>query len=603
MINKKLLTRLIIAFVIWITALFLNDYPIIQLVAYIISYLICGYDVLFGAIKNIFRGNFLDELFLMLIASIGAFLLKEYEEAVAIVLFFQIGEMFQGYAVEKSRDTIMSTMNLSVIICHKEDGTDCDPLYVNIGEVILVRPGEMIPLDGIALSNGTINCASLTGEAKDIDVYEGYEILSGSINTNTPIKVKVTKEYYDSTAAKIIDMVENATMKKAKSEKFITKFARFYTPIVVGLAFLLAFIPPIFLGFNEHFSIWSYRALSFLVVSCPCALVISVPLSYFAGIGAGAKKKIIIKGGSFLEDLSLVNNIVMDKTGTLTHAKLHIKNIITNEDKSEILKIAKGLEINSNHPVARAISENDIIPYEFEITEEPGFGIVGIKDGKTYYCGNRRLLEKNGIAVALEEVSGTLLYLACETKLLALIVLEDTVKSEAKESIDNLNAMNKNIIVLSGDMNSEVISTCEELGIKNYYSELLPSDKVAKLENIISSTKSKTMYIGDGINDAPVLALADVGVSMGQIGSDAAIEASDVVILNDDLNAIPTMLKIAKKTKIIVFENIIISIGIKVVVLLLSALGLAGIELAIFADVGVCVIAVLNAMRALHIKK
>jgi Cd2+/Zn2+-exporting ATPase len=277
--------------------------------------------------------------------------------------------MFQGYAVEKSRDTIMSTMNLSTNISHKEDGTDCDPLDVNVGEVILVRPGEMIPLDGIALSNGTINCASLTGEARDIDIYEGYEILSGSINTNTPIKVKVTKEYYASTAAKIIDMVENATMKKAKSEKFITKFARFYTPIVVGLALLLAFIPPIFLGFTEHFSIWAYRALSFLVVSCPCALVISVPLSYFAGIGAGAKNKIIIKGGSYLEDLSLVNNIVMDKTGTLTHAKLHIKDIITTEDKTEILKIAKGLEINSNHPVAKAISENDITFTEEEVSD------------------------------------------------------------------------------------------------------------------------------------------------------------------------------------------------------------------------------------------
>lgn len=602
MINKKLLIRLIVAFVIWIGGLFLGDYPIVQLVVYVLAYLVCGYDVVFGAIRNIFRGNFLDELFLMLIASIGAFLLKEYEEAVAIILFFQIGEMFQGYAVEKSRDTIMSTMNLSVNLCHKEDGTDCDPLDVKVDEVILVRPGEMVPLDGVCLTNGTINCASLTGEAADIDVYEGYEILSGSINSNTPIRIRVTKEYYDSTAAKIIDMVENATMKKAKSEKFITKFARFYTPIVVGLAFLLAFVPPLFIGFSEHFSTWAYRALSFLVVSCPCALVISVPLSYFAGIGAGAKNKIIIKGGSYLEDLSLVKNIVMDKTGTLTYAKLHIKEIITDEDKNEVLKIAKGLEINSNHPIARAISDNDIIPYEFDITEEPGYGICGTKDNKKYYCGNKRLLENNGIEVDIRDISGTLLYVACDTKLIALIALEDTIKLEAKAAINELNAMNKNVVVLSGDMASEVKTTCDSLGICSYHSELLPNDKVGKVEEIIASSNDKTMYIGDGINDAPVLALADIGVSMGQIGSDAAIEASDVVILNDNLNAIPTMLKIAKKTKSIVFQNILISIGIKVLVLVLSALGFAGIELAIFADVGVCVIAVLNAMRALYIK-
>ena len=602
MINKKLLYRLIIAFVIWIGGLFLKDYPTIQLITLIISYLVCGYDILFGAIRNIFRGNFLDELFLMLIASIGAFLLKEYIDAVAIVLFFQIGELFQGYAVEKSRDTIMSTMNLSVNICHKDDGTDCDPTDVNIGEIILVRPGEMVPLDGVCLSSGTINCASLTGEAKDIDVYDGYEVLSGSINTNTPIKVKVTKEYYDSTAAKILDMVENATMKKAKSEKFITKFARYYTPIVVGLALLLAFVPPLFLGFSNHFSTWAYRALSFLVVSCPCALVISVPLSYFAGIGAGAKNKIIIKGGSYLEDLSSVDKIVMDKTGTLTYAKLHIKEIITNEDENEILKIAKGLEINSNHPIAKAVCDNDVTPYDFDIYEEPGYGITGIKDNQKYYCGNRKLLEKNGIEIGIDEKAGTLLYLACEAKLLALIILADTVKEEAFSAISTLKEMKKNIIVLSGDSESEVKSTCSEVGIESYYSELLPSDKVNRMEEIIASSKAKTIFIGDGINDAPVLALSDVGVSMGQIGSDAAIEASDVVILNDNLKALPTMLRIAKKTKKIVFENILVSIGIKVLVLVLSALGIAGIDLAIFADVGVCVIAILNAMRALRIK-
>ena len=602
MINKKLLLRIIISFVLWIIGLIISEYQILQLSLVIASYVIIAYDVIIGAIRNIFRGEFLDELFLMLIASIGAFVLGEFIEAVAIILFFQIGELFQGYAVEKSRNTIINTMNLKVNVCHLENGDDIEPEDCNVGDVILVRPGEMIPIDGISLSEGSINCASLTGEAHDIDISVNDTVLSGSINVTNPIKVKTIKNYYDSTASKILDMIENATMKKAKSEKFITKFAHYYTPIVVVLAIIVAFVPPLFLGFSENIRIWGYKALSFLVVSCPCALVISVPLSYFAGIGAGAKNKIIIKGGSYLEDLALVDNIVMDKTGTITKASLHVDKIISDYDHKEIIKIIKGLEKNSNHPIAQAINLLSGDTYDFNITEEAGYGIIGKNEEHTYYAGNIKLLHKYGIKVEKTNHTGTVLYLAKDNLFIALIVLKDTIKPEAKEEIEILHNMNKKIVVLSGDSNSSVSEVCDEIKIDEYYAELLPSDKVSKLEKIITNSDGKTMFIGDGINDAPVLAMSDIGVSMGQIGSDAAIEASDVVILNDNLSSISKMIKIAKKTRSIVFQNIFISIGIKVAVLILTVLGLVGIEFAIFADVGVCVIAVLNAMRALYTK-
>lgn len=602
MINKVLLGRIIVSFILWVVGLFLGNYEIAQLVLIILAYGIIAYDVIIGALRNIFRGEFLDELFLMLIASVGAFILGELIEAVAIILFFQIGEIFQGYAVAKSRNTIINTMNLNVTICHLEDGSDVAPEDCNIGDIILVRPGEMVPIDGIALSDGTINCASLTGEALDIDVSENDIVLSGSINTTNPIKIKTTKNYYDSTAAKILDMIENATMKKAKSEKFITKFAHYYTPIIVALAVIVAFLPPLILGFAENIEEWGYKALSFLVVSCPCALVISVPLTYFAGIGAGAKNKIIIKGGSYLEDLALIDNIVMDKTGTITKASLHVEKIITDYDKDEVIKIVKGLEKNSNHPIALAIKELEGQSYDFEITEEAGYGIIGKDSNHTYFAGNHKLLTKYNIEFTKTNETGTVLYLAEDSKYIGLITLKDTIKDEAKSEISNLHDMKKNVVVLSGDANDVVSEVCAEIGINKYHAELLPNDKVKLLEQIINTSEGKTMYIGDGINDAPVLAMSDIGISMGQIGSDAAIEASDVVILNDDLSSVSKMIKIAKKTRRIVFENIFISIGIKVAVLILTVLGLVGIEFAIFADVGVCVIAILNAMRALNNK-
>lgn len=599
--NKLLVIRLIIAIILWVVAICLSSYEIASLILHVCAYVIAGYDIIIGAIRNILNRSFLDEFFLMSIASIGAFVLGENIEAVAVMIFFQIGEMFQGIAVEKSRNAIMSTMDLKPSICHLEAGEDIEPEDVKVGDIIIVKPGEMIPLDGKALSTGIINTASLTGEALDVDVEKDDIVLSGSINTTIPLSIEVTKEYYDSTAAKILDMVENATMKKAKSEKFITKFARFYTPIVVILAILLAFIPPLFLGFKESFSIWAYRALSFLVVSCPCALVISVPLSYFAGIGAGAKNKIIIKGGSILEDLSLCDTIIMDKTGTLTKAEFEVSKIIG--DENEILKIAKGLEKMSTHPLAKAINNIECDAYEFDIEEAPGYGIIGYKEKIRYICGSKKLLAKYNIEAIEINDGGSVLYIAKDNECIGAIILEDKLKDEAIDSIGKLLKSGKRVVVLSGDTYETVKSVCDRLNISEFYAGLLPNDKVRICEEIIASSKGKVIFVGDGINDAPVLALSDIGVSMGQIGSDAAVEASDIVILNDKLYALPKMLRIAKKTRGIVFQNIIFAILIKAVVLVLSAIGILGIEWAIFADVGVCVIAIINAMRGLKVKE
>lgn len=613
--NKILVIRLSIAIVLWISAIcfqeFLPDtdplWEILYASVFAVAYLIAGYDILWGAVRNIAQGKFLDEYFLMAIASLGAFALrafgeKEYLEAVAVMIFFQVGEVFQGIAVEKSRNAIMDTMDLKVTKCCLESGEELEPEDVRIGQRIVVKPGEMIPLDGISRSTGSVNTASLTGEALDVDVNDGDTVLSGSINTTTPIVIEVTKEYYDSTAAKILDMVENATMKKAKSEQFITKFARFYTPTVVLLALILAFLPPALLGFKENFAFWFKSALSCLVVSCPCALVVSVPLSYFAGIGANAKKKIIVKGGSYLEDLALCDTIILDKTGTLTKASFEITKII-GEDTEEILKIAKGLEKNSTHPLAQAIHRIEGNAYDFMIEETPGFGIVGTMDGIVYICGSGKLLKNHGIEPMEIDEAGSVLYIAKNKNCIGAIILEDTLKEEAVESISRLKKMGKRIVVLSGDTKKSVESVCGRLGITEYYYSLLPADKVAKAEEIIQSkTTGKVLFVGDGINDAPVLALADIGVSMGQIGSDAAVEASDVVILNDNLLALPNMLKISFKTKRIVLENIIFTIFIKILALVLCGMHILAMSWAIFADVGVCVIAVINAMRALRAK-
>ncbi len=623
--NKRLIIRLSIALSLWVIAIILqftlSEGMVSEIIygsIYVLAFIIAGYDVIIGAIRNILNGNLLDELFLMTIASIGAFCMRifgepEYLEAVAIMVFFQIGEVFQGVAVEKSRGAIMSSMALRANTCILIDGSEVDVYKVPVGEKIVVRPGEMIPIDGVALEDGVINTASLTGEALDIVVNKGDTILSGSINTTSPITIETTKEYKDSTAAKILDMVENATMRKAKSEKLITKFAHVYTPIVVALALALAIIPPVIIGIINGFNLgifksYIYAALTCLVVSCPCALVVSVPLTYFAGIGANAKRKIIVKGGSYLEDLANCNTVIMDKTGTLTKAKFGIVDIIG--DKEEGLKIAKGLELNSTHPLAKAINSSDTDYYDFDVEEMPGYGVSATKDGVRYICGSRKMLDKYNIEPLTIIESGSVLYVARDNECISAIILEDEIKDEAKSIISKLYEMGKRVVVLSGDTEATVAKVCSRLGIKEHYSRLLPEDKVRKVEEIMKESSDKVLFVGDGINDAPVLALASIGVSMGQIGSDAAVEASDVVILNDDLNALPQTLKIAKKTRVIVKENIIFTIGIKILVLLLCAIAslpfvtgfTVPIGVAIFADVGVCVIAVFNAMRALRIK-
>ncbi len=634
--NKKLIIRLIIALVFWATAIILDKlifkdlanftsdsyniaYEIVLIILYGISYLIAGYDVLVGAVMHIKEGEFLDEYFLMGIATIGAWCLRifgdyEYMEAVAVMIFFQVGEIFQGIAVAKSKDAIMATMDLKATKATIENGVEVDPEDVKVGDIIIVKPGEMVPLDGKMVTTGVVNTASLTGEALDVDLAIGDNVLSGSINTTTPIKVEVLKEYYDSTATKILDMVENATMKKAKSERFITNFARIYTPIVVFFAFALALIVPSIIGIFKGFSADLYQsfvkgALTCLVVSCPCALVVSVPLSYFAGIGANAKRKIIVKGGTYLEDLSKASTIILDKTGTLTKAQFEVTKIISDDDK-EIIKIAKGLEKNSTHPLAKAINNYEGDSYDFEIEEAPGFGVVGKKDKDLYICGSKKLLLKYDVEPLELNEAGSVLYIAKNKKCIGAIILEDIIKDEAYEAIANLQKLGKKVVVLSGDTKASVESVCKRLNITEYHYGLLPQDKVSLAEDIIMNSKGKVMFVGDGINDAPVLALANVGISMGQVGSDAAIEASDVVILNDNLKALPTMMKIANKTKRIVLENIIFSLGIKIFILILcavAAIPTVSFELpmwvAIIGDVGVLVIAILNAMRALKIKE
>lgn len=621
--NKRLVIRLVIALVLWITAIILehvldkNIYSeIVYLSFYVIAYIIAGYDVIIKAFRNIIGGNLLDEYFLMSIASLGAFFIRffgdnEYLEAVAVMIFFQVGEVFEEVAVERSKKAIMATMNLKVNKVRLLNDEEIDVEDIKVGDIFVVKPGEMVAVDGYALNSSTLDVSSLTGESTGLEVSEGDYVLSGSINQNKPLKVKADKEYFSSTAAKIIDMVENATMRKAKSEKFISKFAHIYTPIVVGLALVLAVVVPLIVGLINGFSVdlWKnyiYVALTCLVVSCPCALVVSVPLSYFAGIGASAKNKIIVKGGITLEDLAKVNKIVMDKTGTITKAQFKISKVIGDD---EILKIAKGLEKNSTHPLAMAINASNVVGYDFEIEETPGYGIIGKKDNDIYIIGSLKLMNKNNIAVDNIDDAGSILYIAKNNKYIGAIVLEDEIKNEAYMVIDELHKENMHVMLLSGDNQKSVEKVANELKINDYKYALLPQDKVECVDNLIND-KDKVLFIGDGINDAPVLALADVGVSMGQIGSDAAIEASDVIVLNDNLKAIPTMLKIAKKTKKIVVENIAFSIGIKIIILVLCAISnlpfLNGFKVpmwvAIFGDVGVLIIAILNSMRALFYK-
>lgn len=579
---------------------------------YLVVYLLIGYDVLFKAIRNIFSGHMLDENFLMCIATIGAFGLAIYrgvnqmeiegfDEACAVLLFYQVGEFFQSYAVSKSRKSISSLMDIRPDIANVlRDGSivTVDPEEVKIGDVIVVNPGEKIPLDGTVIKgNSTLDTSSLTGESIPRGVDVGSDVISGCVNISSTLEISVTKAFYDSTVSKILELVENATDQKSKAENFITKFARYYTPIVVALAFLLALIPSII---TKNPSIWIYRALSFLVVSCPCALVISIPMSFFAGIGASSRYGILVKGSNFLEKFNKANTFVFDKTGTLTKGTFNVIKVSPVEKKDEIIKYAAIAEKNSSHPIAKSIMEyyNRDVEQDYEITNITGKGIIA-KGVDVIYCGNELLMQENNISYTKENDFGTIVYVARNNEFLGSILISDEIKDESKEVINSLNELGYNTIMLTGDNEEVAKNIAEELKLKSYKASLLPQNKVECVDELLRNKNKDDVlcFIGDGINDAPVLMRSDIGISMGGVGSDAAIEASDIVLMKDDLSGLLKAKKIAKKTMKIVFQNIIFALGVKALILLFSAFGLTNMWIAIFGDVGVAVLAILNAMR------
>lgn len=573
--------------------------------------MIIGGNVLLSAIKNIFRGQVFDENFLMSIATIGAFFIGEYPEAVAVMLFYQIGEVFQGYAVNKSRKSISSLMNIRADYANllKEDTEiKVSPEEVNINDVIVIKPGERVPLDGIILEGTSfIDTSALTGESVPREVTVGNEILSGSINNSGVLKVKVDKEFGESTVARILELVENASNKKAPTEKFISKFAKIYTPIVVIVALLVAVIPPILIK-DATFSNWIYKALSILVVSCPCALVVSIPLGFFSGIGAASKKGILVKGGNYLEALKNSEIVIFDKTGTLTKGVFKVTNINPkNITKEELLEVTAMGELYSNHPIAisilKAYGKDINKEYIKNYKEISGHGIeVTIKENNVL-LGNSKLMKSKNINYEEVDSIGTIVHVAINGEYKGNIVISDEIKENVKEELKELKKVGiKKTIMLTGDIKNVANKVAEAIGIDEVYSELLPADKVSKVENILNSKskKGKVLFVGDGINDAPSLARADIGVAMGGIGSDAAIEAADVVLMKDNIKELSEAIKISRKTNKILWQNIIFSLGIKVLVMLLVVLGLTNMWVAVFADVGVTIIAVLNSMRIIR---
>ena len=573
---------------------------------YCMIYLFIAYDILWKAIRNIFHGQVLDENFLMCIATIGAFAIQSYDEAVAVILFYQVGEFFQNYAVHKSRKSISSLMDIRPDFANViKDGVinTIDPEEVNLEDIILVNPGEKVPLDGIIVSGtSTLDTKALTGESLPREVETGDDIISGCINLTQSLQIKVTKVFYDSTVSKILDLVENASEQKSKAENFITKFAKYYTPIVVISAILLAVIMGVI---TKDWMDGIYRALNFLVVSCPCALVISIPLSFFAGLGAASKAGILIKGSNYLEKFNKVNTFIFDKTGTLTKGNFAVTKIVPEEKKEEILTYAGIAESGSNHPIAKSIvALAGTTNSSYSLENVAGYGVIA-RGKKTIHCGNAKLMEREGIEVIDPEEVGTIVHVAVDKTYLGYILIQDQLKPEAKEVISYLNKTGNTTIMLTGD-NSDIARTvAQEVGVTEYKASLLPQNKVEEVEKILNNKNPKDYisFVGDGINDAPVLMRSDVGISMGGVGSDAAIEASDIVLMMDDLTGLKTAKKISKKTMIIVFENIIFALGVKIAVLILSAIGLANMWLSVFADVGVAVLAILNAMRCSKIKK
>lgn len=604
--------KLFIAICFFIVAFFVSE-SILKLLLFLVAYVIAGFEVLYSAIKNVFKGEIFDENFLMCIATIGAFAIKEYPEAVMVMILYQIGEFLQDCAVEKSKKSISNLMNIRPDYANIEiDGklVKKDPKDVKLNDVIVVQAGEKIPLDGeIIEGEAVVDMSALTGESIPKTLKSGDMAISGAINTSGVIKIKVLKEFGESTVAKILDLVENASSKKAKTEKFITRFAKYYTPIVVLLAIILAFVPPLF--FDGNINVWIERALIFLVISCPCALVISVPLSFFAGIGGASKLGILIKGSNYLEYLSHPYSVVFDKTGTLTSGVFSVAKVVpVGISKDELLEIAAYAEVYSNHPIAQSIKraygkdiDRSLISEEQELS---GKGISVKVNEDVILIGNSKLLDDYSINYDIVDEFGTIVYIARNNIYVGCIVISDTIKDGVIDAIKNLKSKVNNIVMLTGDVKSSADYIGSQVGVDNVYSELLPNDKVEKLENLLVNkvnSNESILFVGDGINDAPVLARADVGIAMGALGSDAAIEAADVVIMDDKISKISSAISIAQKTMKIVKQNIIFAIGVKIIFLALGTFGLMSMWGAVFADVGVTLIAVLNSLRALKISK
>lgn len=615
--HKKELIRIIVGLVLFgagkIVELTVKDSIgyWVSFAIYVIAYIVAGYDVVISAVRNIFHGQVFDENFLMAIASIGAFAIGEYSEAVAVMLFYQVGELFQSYAVGKSRKSISALMDIRPDYANlKKDGKieTVDPYDVEVGDIIVIKPGEKVPLDAVITDGAsTLDTMALTGESLPREVGAGDEILSGSINQSGLLTARVTKEFGESTASKILDLVENAADNKSKSEDFITKFARYYTPAVVVAAVILAIVPPLVID-GADFKDWLYRALSFLVVSCPCALVISIPLGFFGGIGAASKNGILVKGSNHLEDLSKVEIAVFDKTGTLTKGSFAVASI--NEkgiSKDELLETAAYVESYSNHPISQSLKKaygKEIDESRLSSTKEiAGHGVTAVVDGVLCAAGNAKLMQVLGIEFEPSDEIGTIVYVAKDGKYIGNIVIADEIKKDSENLVALLKAQGiKKTVMLTGDSEAIAQAVGKKLGLDEIHAKLLPADKVTEVEKLISqkSEKGKLLFAGDGINDAPVLALSDIGFAMGGVGSDAAIEAADVVIMTDEPSKIAKVIEISRKTLRIVKENIILALGVKFLVLILVALGLASMWLAVFADVGVAFLAILNAIRTLR---
>lgn len=611
--KKKKEVIIIISAILFAVALFLKMSQTIQLILMLIAYILLGKDTVLKAVKNVEKGDFFDENFLMTVATLGAIIIGEYPEAVAVMLFYEVGELFQSYAINKSRKSIADMMDIKpeyANVIRDNKSIKVDPDEVQIDEIIEIKPGERVPLDAIIIKGETtLDTSALTGESIPVEVREGATILSGCINLNALILAKVTKEYFDSTVNKVLDLVENAAAKKSTSERLITRFAKIYTPIVISLAVLLAILPPIISG-EYNFRVWIFRALSFLVVSCPCAFVISVPLSFFSGIGAASRAGILIKGGNYLEILSKVDIVVLDKTGTLTKGVFNVQKVVVidkNIKEDEFISLVAMAESGSNHPISKSIQKyynREIDKTSINsIKEISGKGIEALINNMKILVGNEKLVNIPSDLI-IDDI-GTILYVEIDNKFTGYIVISDEIKKDASKAIKGLKDVGvKKSIMLTGDIEKVSKKVGEELGLDEIYTNLLPQDKVSKFEEIIEKKKSKgnVAFVGDGINDAPVLARADVGIAMGAMGSDAAIEAADVVIMTDEPSKIVTAIKSSKKTMKIAMQNIALAFGVKVIALVLSALGIADMWMAVFADTGVTILAVLNSFRALKIE-